>query len=421
MRVGVFPAGHGLRGGIYQYGLSLLVSLGELRKAGVVDELVVVYTSGTELPLDELRRAGWRLEQLPETRPLRHRLLDPLRALVGDGALRRRWRSTRASIVSAPAPRVVPLDEPTRAWFQGLGVDVMIYPLPTPIAFQAGVPYVMTIHDLQHRLQPEFPEVSANGEWEWREEVFRRGAEGALAILTDSETSRRDVVEFYGDAIGPDRVFVLPSVPPAYLDEDPPTSERSRVRAKYALPPRYLFYPAQFWPHKNHLRIVEALALLPPELDVHVAFAGSTSTEVREQTFADVVARTRELQLEDRVHYLGYVDDDDVAALYAEAEALLMPTFFGPTNIPIVEAWLTGCPVITSNVHGVPEHVGDAAVLVDPTSPESIAEVVERVWDDAELRAELADRGRRRLGMFGADEHRERVAAIVAAAAAANR
>ncbi len=412
MRIGVFPPGHGLRGGIFQYGLAFVDSLGALLADGTVESAVLVHGADTELPVERLRAGGWETALLPDARGRRARVLDPLRARIGHGRVRRAWQRTRTSVAPARAS-VEPLDPALRDWFHGLELDAIVYPYPTPLGYQLGIPYVMTIHDLQHRLQPEFPDVSANGEFEWREEVFREGARDALLVLTDSETSRQDVVGFYDDAISADRVFVLPSSPPAYLESEVAPIDRDRARGRYGLPSRYLFYPAQFWPHKNHERIVEALALLDPGLDVHVVFSGSSSTTVREETYGRVVARAGDLGLAQRIHHLGYVADEDMGALYAEAVGLLMPTFFGPTNIPVIEAWSLGCPVITSDVHGVPEHVGDAALLVDPRSPTSIADAMARLWTDGELRTELVEKGRRRLGDFTMDDHRRRVAEIV--------
>ena len=81
-----------------------------------------------------------------------------------------------------------------------------------------------------------------------------------------------------------------------------------------------------------------------------------------------------DLGLESQIRYGGYVPDEDMSGLYAGAVALTMPTFFGPTNIPVLEAWAYGCPVLTSDIRGIREQVGDAGVLVDPRSIESIAD-----------------------------------------------
>jgi glycosyltransferase involved in cell wall biosynthesis len=119
------------------------------------------------------------------------------------------------------------------------------------------------------------------------------------------------------------------------------------------------------------------------------------------------------LGLDEQIHYLGYVPDQDMSALYAEAAALLMPTFFGPTNIPVLEAWAFGCPVVTSDIRGVREQADDAAILVDPASAESIADGICRIWTDATLAGHLAELGRKRLSQYTPDDYQGRLMSVL--------
>jgi glycosyltransferase involved in cell wall biosynthesis len=284
------------------------------------------------------------------------------------------------------------------------------------LSFEIGIPYVMAIHDLQHRLQPEFPEVSANGEWEWREYLFRNGARYATLLLADSEVGKEDILNFYGPyGVTPDQVKVLPFLPACYLADDISESERHRVRRTYHLPERYLFYPAQFWPHKNHNRIVQALGLLKQahNLKIPAVFCGSHTGGIRERNFRDMMSLAARWGVENEIRYLGYVPDEDMSGMYAGAVALVMPTFFGPTNIPVLEAWGFGCPVLTSDIRGIREQVGDAAVLVDPRSVEAIADGIYRLWTDGSLTSKLTDLGRQRLASYTPDEYQCRLAAIL--------
>jgi len=278
-----------------------------------------------------------------------------------------------------------------------------------------GIPFVMSVHDLQHRLQPQFPEVSANGEWEAREFDLGNGIERATLILVDSEVGMEDVLTFYGDRITPDRIRILPSVPPPYLAVRASDWALAATRQKYSLPDTYLFYPAQFWPHKNHVRLVQAMALLkqrgvevPP-----LVLTGSHSTPIREHEFARMQVTARGSRVEDQIHYLGLVPDEDMAALYGSASGLIFPTFFGPTNIPVVEAWSVGCPVLTSDIRGIREQVGDAALLADPGSVESIARGIERLTLDEDLRRTIVERGRKRLEEYTFEDFAARLRAIV--------
>jgi glycosyltransferase involved in cell wall biosynthesis len=117
------------------------------------------------------------------------------------------------------------------------------------------------------------------------------------------------------------------------------------------------------------------------------------------------------------VHDLGYIADEEMDDLYLGATALLMPTFFGPTvGIPVLEAWAVKCPVLTSDIRGIREQAGDAAVLVDPMSVESIGAGIRRLWCDEKLREELKRRGAARLRLHCREEYQEKLRAILAEA-----
>jgi glycosyltransferase involved in cell wall biosynthesis len=117
------------------------------------------------------------------------------------------------------------------------------------------------------------------------------------------------------------------------------------------------------------------------------------------------------------IHYLGYVSDQKLHALYARARALVMMTFFGPTNIPVLEAWAAGCPVITSDIRGIREQCRDAALLAPVRDAAGIADAIEKVWRDDELAARLRAAGAARLRSFSPADFRRRFIDIVTAAA----
>jgi glycosyltransferase involved in cell wall biosynthesis len=300
--------------------------------------------------------------------------------------------------------------------FRAEDVELLIYPSPLALAAKARIPYVMAIHDLQHRLQPEFPEVSAYGEWERREAVHRYAVPNATLLLADSEVGKEDILNIYGrHGVTADRVKVLPFVPPSYLTVDIDDELRTRVRSDLQLPERYLFYPAQFWPHKNHKRIVQALGLLKQDrgMDIDIVFCGSHASEIRERAFSDVMSTASSLGVQKNIHYLGYISNDDISAVYAQAAGLVMPTFFGPTNIPVLEAWAFGCPVLSSDIRGIREQVQDAGVLVDPRSIDSIADGIYRLWTENSYCETLVRRGRERLATYTPTTFRERLVAIL--------
>jgi glycosyltransferase involved in cell wall biosynthesis len=421
MRIGIVPAPNRSGGGVYQYSITMLRALAEWKEKACEDEFIVFASPAHDLTFRSLNGGGWTFQPLfpAQPRSLQKEILEMLRGVVGEGPHREAWRWLRGkfqrSLQDVDLDMVRSRPDLT-SWLHHFGVDLMFYPEPNALSFETGIPYVMAIHDLQHRLQPQFPEVSANGEWESREYYLRNGARYATLLLADSEVGKEDILNFYGPyGVTADRVKVLPYLPASCLAVDISESEQQRVRMKYRLPDRYLFYPAQFWPHKNHARIVHALGLLKHRyrMKVPMVFCGSYTGKIMQNAFNEVRSLSSKLGLEEEIHYLGYVPDEDMSGLYAGAVGLAMPTFFGPTNIPVLEAWAFDCPVLTSDIRGIREQTGNAAILVDPRSEESIADGFYQLCMDENLRGVLADRGRRRLASYTADDYRRRLIEII--------
>ncbi len=308
-----------------------------------------------------------------------------------------------------PMPDVDPdaffYEADTAKELRAAGIDLTLQLGPYANAFAWLIPFVMVIYDLNHRLQPEFPEVSIHGEFSRREYLYRNTCKYATLVLVDSQTGKEDVLNLYGDFIDDDRVRVLPYYPPIEHKPMPSAEECGGVRARYGLPPRYFFYPAQFWRHKNHELILRAIRHIADQTGekTPIVFCGAYADYLRAANFNQVRALVGQLGLGDRAYYLGPVPDEDMPALYAMCTALVMPTFFGPTNLPPMEAWHYGRPVITSNIRGIREQTGDAGLLIDPRSHVDLANAMLKLWRDDALGAELAARGKKRLAGYSWD------------------
>jgi glycosyltransferase involved in cell wall biosynthesis len=283
---------------------------------------------------------------------------------------------------SKPMPRMRTLDEQLKA----AGVE-FVWQLSAP-GQVLEVPYMVVVWDLQHRLQPWFPEVSANGNWQHRDNIYTAVLGRAAAVIVGTRVGKLEVERFF--RVDPSRILIMPHPTPRFLDA--PVEAKRSVREKYGITGDYLFYPAQFWAHKNHVNLLLALKLLQSRLDgsLSVAFVGADHSNL-----AHVKATVDQLGLADRVHFLGFVPRDDLIDLYKEAFALTYVTFFGPENLPPLEAFALGCPVIASDVSGAREQLQDAVLFTEPTSPEQMAEAVVRLASEEGLRARLVDAGRK--------------------------
>jgi glycosyltransferase involved in cell wall biosynthesis len=270
-----------------------------------------------------------------------------------------------------------------------------------PYTVTAAVPYVTVVWDLQHRLQPFFPEVSVDGRWTRWDHRFGTLLRRATFVIAGTEAGRREIEMFY--QVPPDRIRILPHPTPSFAVEAPAGLPPGRP-----LPARFLFYPAQFWPHKNHTTLLQALRMVRDGgIDVDLVLSGSDQGNL-----AHVRAASERLGLDGHVHFLGFVSRDELIALYRRAEALTYVSLFGPENLPPLEAFALGCPVIASRVPGAEEQMEGAAILYDSTDAVSLADAIRRLLTDSNERRRLIEAGLERAKRFTPDDFVRGVFAI---------
>ncbi|MGE5457649.1 MAG: glycosyltransferase family 4 protein [Methanococcaceae archaeon] len=231
--------------------------------------------------------------------------------------------------------------------------------------------YIFTMWDLCHRDFVEFPEVYAHREFERRENLYRKALPKAVKIIAESDLGRSNIITRYN--IDEKRVLSLP-MPPSNsvnISEEVYNSNHINIKKKYGIDGEYIFYPAQFWPHKNHLYVLEGLKILDEKYNIklNAVFSGSDYGNLE-----FLFKKVKELELEGRIYFIGFVANEEIPYLYKQALALVMPTYFGPTNIPPLEAFKLKCPVLYSDLPGLKEQVQDAALLLDLKEPQSLAE-----------------------------------------------
>lgn len=263
------------------------------------------------------------------------------------------------------------------------------------------IPYVTTVWDLQHRLQPYFPEVSVKGEWNGREVYYSVLLGRAALIITGTNEGKSEIERFY--QVPKERIKVIPFPTPKFaincaLSDD----DCDCIINKFHIPSKYLFYPAQFWPHKNHAGLLLALRYLKDnfELSLPLVLTGSDKSNL-----SYIKEMSKKLNLEDQVHILGFVARNDLAALYKKAFALTFISYFGPDNLPPLEAFASGCPVIASNVPGAEEQLGKAALLVDPGNPEHIALGIKKLLDSEDVRKSMIRCGIERAAEWTGEDY----------------
>ena len=386
MRIGMnlVPLRPGRMGGAELYFRDLL---GELLRRGEHEYLLIT--------------ADYNHHSLPEDTPRCRRILfaqEGRRARrVASLARRLLDRVRRAMRPARPGPTLhdVIRDERLDLWF---------CPFTNLEPRMPPVPSVITLFDLQHELHPEFfsPEELAH-----RRVFYPESCAAAGRIIAISEFTRRCAIERYG--VDPERISTVWLGAATDVDWAGGRAREAEVRAAYRLPERYAFYPANTWRHKNHARLIEAMARYR---DRHGDGLGLVLTGAGDNGQPQLEASVTAHGLGGVVRALGVVPRGDLPALYAGAACLVLPSLFEGFGIPLVEAMLAGCPIAAARGTSIPEVVGDAATLFDPLDPADICRALEAVTRDGERAADLVRRGRARASLFSVATMAERTLEI---------
>ena len=266
-------------------------------------------------------------------------------------------------------------------------VDVVHYPVTVPIP-RSHRPTVVTVHDLQHHDLPQF---FSRAERAYRRWAYDAAARSATMVVTTSEYTRGRVVELLG--VRPERVEAVPHG----LDAKrfaPAADGDEALLAQLDLPELFVVYPANLWPHKNHERLVDALAVQRAR-DVTLVLTGQPWGRLRQ-----LMDRAARQGVAARVRHLGYIDPKTMPAIYRAARATIFPSLYEGFGAPPLEAMACGCPVAAS-LHGSLREVCAGAVLeLDPGSVESIADALDRIVADDDLRQRLRAAGTERASRF---------------------
>jgi len=302
-----------------------------------------------------------------------------------------------AMMAAALAPRRVAKDVPK-------SIEVLHHAVTVPIPALPGTPAVTTVYDLQHH---DLPQLFSRGERAFRRWAYDGAARAADLTLTTSDYSRGRLTDVLD--IDPKRIESIPMG----IDHERfrPAATEADERIAPSLPERFVLYPANLWPHKNHARLIEAFGRVK-DRELELVLTGQTygrEGELREAAAQAGVTK--------RVHHLGHVAPDELPALMRSAQAMVFPSLYEGFGSPPLEAMACGCPVASSRKASLDEMVGDAALALDPDSVDSIADSIDRVTGDLELASDLRERGIRHAGGFTwqacAERHRyayERVA-----------
>ena len=274
---------------------------------------------------------------------------------------------------------------------KSLGLDIIFNPkLSVPLF--SSVPRVFVLRPEQFT-QPElFP---------WADRRYfkffiPRYCRASAKVIAPTEQARLDIISHVG--VDPERMVTVHEACGEHFFAPPQEDEANRVREKYDLPERFVLFVGALTPLKNFERLVESFALVQPKHGIKLVVVGFGRWK-----FEQDVAFARQHSVAEHLHFPGYVDDEDLPAVYRLAECLFFPSIYEGFGIPICEAHATGCPVVTTKRGCCPEVAGEAAELVDPFDVQDMARGLDRVLSDAELRQSMIALGRQRVEHFRFD------------------
>jgi glycosyltransferase involved in cell wall biosynthesis len=249
----------------------------------------------------------------------------------------------------------------------------------------SSIPVVATLMDAIPLSNPEWTTMTLAPLSRW---LLRRSGTWADHVITISEFSKQAIVEHF--RIAAERISVVPlGVHPRFFERIDP-SARAEVLQRLGLPERFFLCLGTLQPRKNVERIVDAHARLPADMrrEIPLVIVGRAGWGCE-----SLVARLQAIEAEGTVRWLQYLPDFDVRALMQSASALVFASLCEGFGLPVVEAFASGLPVVASNTTSVPEVAADAAVLVDPSNADEIADAMRLVVDDSTKAETLREAG----------------------------
>lgn len=281
-----------------------------------------------------------------------------------------------SSIFSAGDPLKISISMREFQWYLSPSYNCPVWPASRSM---------ITLHDLMHVRYPAYKSVRNHCYYHL---LVRRVCRSAPVVFTVSEFSKAEICEWAG--ICPDKVVVVFNG----VDERFHTEVEACTRDR-----PYVFYIGDRKPHKNLEGIFKAFACSGLANDIQLLLSGRMDPSL--------MAMARDLGIEDRLVFAGFIPEKELPAVYKGAVALFLPSFYEGFGLPLLEAMAVGTPVLTSRYTAMPEIAGDAALLVDPGSVSDMAEGMVKIVENQRLRSQLVDRGLKRAKQFSWHRSRE--------------
>jgi glycosyltransferase involved in cell wall biosynthesis len=271
--------------------------------------------------------------------------------------------------------------------------DAVIFP-KNLVPFFTGTSSYVVVHDMG-QFKPEldaYPFLDNT----YMKTLMPSSMRRATRVFAISENTKRDILHYTN--CGPEKIVVAYEAAHERYHPIEDCDLLGQVRTRYELPDRFILYTGSLSPRKNVVRLLEAFHRIREKVSHRIVLTASKSWKD-----SAVYRAMRELAIEDRIHKLGFVEAQDMPALYNLADACVYPSLYEGFGLPVLEAMQSGCPVVASNASSIPEVAGDAAILVDPLDIAALGDAIYRVLTNRELHEKLVSAGFQRAQEFSWD------------------
>jgi glycosyltransferase involved in cell wall biosynthesis len=282
--------------------------------------------------------------------------------------------------------------------------NLIIAPIYSPALLATKTPFIFTLHDLQEHYYPH------HFSWfqrKWRNFINTKLLQKSIKVICESNYVKNDIINIFHCLTT--KIEVLPS-PPQSIKYSLAETDRINTLNKFNLSQDdYIIYPAQFWKHKNHLKLIEAFKIINDKFPyIKLVLTGKKRFE-----YNNIIENITRLDLADKVVFTEFVPDSELRILMKNANFLIMPTLFESVSIPIYEAFQIGTPVCASNVVSLPDQVGDAGIIFDPNSVQSITENALLLITNKDLKNTLVNKGYDKIKALSDTWYRESLEKII--------
>lgn len=272
--------------------------------------------------------------------------------------------------------------------------ELLISPTYSPLLFLSSCKFVFTLHDLQ---ELHYPENFSKVVLAWRNYIYRKLSKRTAYIITESNYVKTDIVNYLN--FNSQKIIVAESPPIFDFNE----VNEDLLREKYEIKEDfdYIFFPAQFWKHKNHKRVINAFCkIVKKHRNTKLIITGKKSRE-----YNNIKEQIGKLNLSESVLHLENIDQKHMPYFFKNSILTIAPTLHESISIPVFEAFYFNSPVCASGILAIKDQVSDAGLQFDPNSEKSIYKSLDAMISNEDLRKDFKLRGKKRLEFFSHERY----------------